>query len=179
MKTLDWWGEMGRYGGNWFGRAHMGLFSTAGFIGEFRHSVDDKGRLTIPAAWRPKGDASENQFLAIPSVEEGSEAYVRVLAPKMIAQLEETISQIKMSDVEGQRMVAEFMAMAHSFSCDKQGRINLNEKLIKHAQIGKGAVLLGMMSTFNIYSEELREAALAGGPSDSSTRAAVFQRFGL
>jgi MraZ protein len=69
--------------------------------------------------------------------------------------------------------------MAHSFSCDKQGRINLNEKLIKHAQIGKGAVLLGMMSTFNIYSEELRDAALAGGPSDSITRASVFQRFGL
>jgi hypothetical protein len=36
-----------------------------------------------------------------------------------------------------------------------------------------------MMSTFNIYSEELRDAALAGGPSDSITRAAVFQRFGL
>ena len=157
----------------------MGLFNTGGFIGEFRHSLDDKGRLTMPSAWRPKGDDAENFFLALPSVEEGSAAYVRVLSPKRIAQLEETLSQIEMSDVEGNRMVAELMSMAHQFSCDKQGRINLNEKLVKHAQSKKGAVLVGIMSTFHIYSEELRDAVVAEGPSDPSTRAAVFQRFGL
>ncbi|MGJ8640924.1 MAG: division/cell wall cluster transcriptional repressor MraZ [Opitutaceae bacterium] len=157
----------------------MGLFDTGGFIGEFRHSLDDKGRLTMPAAWRPKGDDAENYFLALPSVEEGSEAYVRVLSPKRIAQLEEKINLIPSSDVEGQRMVVELMSMAHQFSCDKQGRINLNEKLVKHAQIKKGTVLVGIMSTFHIYSEELRNAAVAEGPSDPATRATVFQRFGL
>ena len=62
----------------------MGLFNTGGFIGEFRHSLDDKGRLTMPSAWRPKGDAAENFFLALPSIEEGSEAFVSVLSPKRI-----------------------------------------------------------------------------------------------
>ena len=157
----------------------MGLLNTGGFIGEFRHSLDDKGRLTMPSAWRPKGGESENYFLALPSIEEGSEAFVRVLSPKRIAQLEEKIEQIPSSDVEGNRMVVELMSMAHQFSCDKQGRINLNEKLVKHAQIKKGAVLVGIMSTFNIYSEEFRDAALAEGPSDPTTRAAVFERFGL
>ena len=176
---LDKWGEMGRCGDYWFALAHMGLLSTGGFIGEFRHSLDDKGRLTMPSAWRPKGDASGNFFLALPSIEEGSEAFVRVLSPKRIAQLEEKIDQIPSSDVEGNRMVVELMSMAHQFSCDKQGRINLNEKLVKHAQIQKGAVLVGIMSTFHIYSEELRNAAVAEGPSDPTTRAAVFQRFGL
>jgi MraZ protein len=157
----------------------MGLFNTGGFIGEFRHSLDDKGRLTMPSAWRPKGDSSENYFLALPSIEEGSEAFVSVLSPKRIAQLEEKIDAIPSSDIEGQRMVVELMSMAHQFSCDKQGRINLNEKLVQHAQIKKGAVLVGIMSTFNIYSEELRDAALAAGPSDPANRAAVFTRFGL
>lgn len=179
MKTLDGWGKVGRYGEHWLTLEHMGLFKTGGFIGEFRHSLDDKGRLTMPSAWRPKGDDAENYFLALPSVEEGSGAYVRVLSPKRIAQLEEKIDAIPPSDVEAYRMVVELMAMAHRFSCDKQGRINLNEKLVKHAQIEKGAVLVGIMSTFHIYSEELRDAVVAEGPSDPAARAAVFQRFGL
>ena len=83
----------------------MGLFNTGIFVGEFRHSLDDKGRLTIPSAWRLKGDSEENQFLALPSVEDGASAYVVVYPPKMIAQLEERISQISMGDVEGQRML--------------------------------------------------------------------------
>ena len=157
----------------------MGLLTTGGFIGEFRHSLDDKGRLTMPSAWRSKGEDTENYFLAVPSVEGGSSAYVRVLSPKRIAQLEETISQIKTSDLEGNRMLVELMSMAHQFTCDKQGRINLNEKLVQHAQIKKGVVLVGIMSTFHIYSEEFRDAAVAEGPSDPTTRAAVFQRFGL
>jgi MraZ protein len=157
----------------------MGLFNAGIFVGEFHHSLDDKGRLTIPSAWRPKGDAEENYFLALPSVEGGADAYVTVYPPKMIAQLEERISQISMGDIEGQRMLAELMAMAHSFTCDKQGRINLNDKLVKHAQLGKGAVLLGKLSTFSIYSEELYNASQSEGPSDPTARAAVFKRFGL
>jgi MraZ protein len=149
------------------------------FIGEFHHSLDDKGRLTIPSQWRPDAESAENNFLALPSVEGGEAGYVTVYPPKMIAQLYERISQISMGDIDGQRMLAELMSMAHSFSCDKQGRINLNDKLVKHAQINKGAVLLGKLSTFSIYSEELYTAAQSKGPSDPTARAAVFKHFGL
>ena len=157
----------------------MKVFNTGGFIGEFRHNLDDKGRLTIPSAWRPDKDGDDNYFLALPSVEEGASAYVTVYPPKMIQRLEERISQISMGDVEGQRMVAELMSMAHSFSCDKQGRMSLSDKLVNHAQIKKSTVLLGKMSTFSIYSEELYNARQESGPSDPNVRAAVFKRFEL
>ena len=97
----------------------------------------------------------------------------------MIQRLEERISQISMGDVEGQRMVAELMSMAHSFSCDKQGRMSLSDKLVNHGQIKKSTVLLGKMSTFSIYSEELYNARQESGPSDPTVRAAVFKRFEL
>ncbi len=170
---------MGRIGSFWFELGQVSVFRTGGFIGEFRHNLDDKGRLTIPSAWRPENAGDENYFLAMPSVEEGASAYVTVYPPKMIKRLEERISQISMGDVEGQRMVAELMSMAHSFSCDKQGRINLSNKLVSHAQIKKSAVLLGKMSTFSIYSEELYNACQDSGPSDPAVRAAVFKRFEL
>jgi len=43
---------------------------------------------------------------------------------------------------------------AHSFGCDKQGRINLNDKLIEHAGIRGMAVLVGNLSAFAIWDEK-------------------------
>lgn len=154
----------------------MGLLNIGGFVGEFHHNVDDKGRLTIPSAWRPEQGSEDNMFLALPNHTRGC---VTVYPPKMIKQLEERISQISLGDEEGQQAIAELMAMAHSFSCDKQGRINLNDKLIAFAEIKKGAVLLGTLSTFSIYSEEVYEAMSTKAPSDPAKRAEVFKRFGL
>jgi len=153
----------------------MGDFKTGMYVGVFRHNLDDKGRLTIPSQWRPEIDSEANVFLALPSLEN----YVNVYPPKMIAQLEERISQISMGDTDGQAAVEALMGMAHSFSCDKQGRINLNAALIQHARIKKSTVLLGKLSTFSIYSDEVYDALRSQAPVSRETQAEVFKRFGL
>lgn len=153
----------------------MGLIGTGLFVGEFRHNLDDKSRLTIPSQWRPEAGSADNSFLALPSLE----GYVNVYPPKMIAQLEERISQISMGDTEGQAAVETLMSMAHSFSCDKQGRISLNAALIEHAGLKKSAVLLGKLSTFSIYSDEVYDALRSKTPISRETQAEVFKRFGL
>lgn len=146
------------------------------YVGEFHHSLDDKGRLTIPASWRPvSGIDASNTFLALPS----PEGYVAVYPPKKIVQLEETIAQISLGDREGQQAVEDLMSRAHSFNCDKQGRINLNQKLIDFAEIQKEAVLLGKLSTFSIYSEALYETLQSREAGDSETQASIFKRFNL
>ena len=136
----------------------MSAHNTGKFFGEYRHSVDDKGRLTIPSQWRPKIDSEDNNFLALPSLTEKS---VTVYPPKMIEQLYERFSQISMGNKEGQRAIRRIMSMAHNFSCDKQGRINLNGKLIKHAGLQKSVVLLGEASKFMIYDEAFYDQLMA------------------
>lgn len=153
----------------------MGDVKTGLFVGVFRHNLDDKGRLTIPAQWRPEVDSEANAFLALPSLD----GYVNVYPPKMIAQLEARISQISMGDTEGQAAVETLMSMAHSFSCDKQGRISLNAALVEHAGIKKSAVLLGKLSSFSIYSDEIYDALRSKTPVSRETQAEVFKRFGL
>ncbi len=153
----------------------MGDFKTGMYVGVFRHNLDDKGRLTIPSQWRPEIDSEANAFLALPSLEH----YVNVYPPKMIAQLEARISQISMGDTEGLAAVEMLMSMAHSFSCDKQGRINLNAALIQHARIKKSTVLLGKLSTFSIYSDEVYDALRSKTPISREAQAEVFKRFGL
>jgi MraZ protein len=136
----------------------MSAQNTGKFFGEYRHNVDDKGRLTIPSQWRPEVDSEHNNFLALPSLTEKS---VTVYPPKMIDQLYERFSQISMGDEKGQRAIRRIMSMAHHFSCDKQGRINLNDKLIAHAGLKKPVVLLGAASKFLIYDEAIYDQLMA------------------
>ena len=136
----------------------MSTQNTGKFFGEYRHTVDDKGRLTIPSQWRPEMVSTSNDFLALPSLTERS---VTVYPPKLIEQLYERFSQISMGDQDGQRAIRRIMSMAHNFACDKQGRINLNEKLIKHASLEKSVVLLGEASKFKIFDESFYNQLMA------------------
>lgn len=121
--------------------------ATTFFVGEFTHALDSKGRLTIPSKWRiPGGD---NTYLALPN----PGGYVTVYPPKMVARLEEKVAEASLSDVRAQALLMELFAKAHSFGCDKQGRINLNDKLIEHAGISGKGVLVGNFSAFAIWSE--------------------------
>lgn len=152
----------------------MSALNTGQFVGEFRHTIDDKGRLTIPSQWRPEVGSDANNFLALPSATERS---VTVYPPKMIEQLNEKISQISMGDHDGQRAIRRIMSKAHNFCCDKQGRINLNDKLIKHASLEKSVVLLGEVSKFMIYDEALYDELMA--EDDEDNLADIVKGFGF
>ena len=121
------------------------------FVGEFVHSVDDKGRITIPSKWRIEG--GENTYLALPN----PGGYVTVYPPKMVARLEEKVAEASMSDARAQALLMELFSKAHSFGCDKQGRIVLSKRLRNHAAIKTKAVLTGDLNTFTIWNPKTYE----------------------
>lgn len=123
------------------------------YVGEFAHNLDAKGRLTIPSKWRFRGDEAD-VYLALPN----PGGFITVYPPKMIDRFEEQVSKIGLGDPEGQKILMQLGAMSHSFGCDKQGRINLNEKLIQHAGLKKQAVLVGNFSYFSIHAVETYNA---------------------
>ena len=120
--------------------------TTTFFVGEFTHALDSKGRVTIPSKWR----ISEGEHL---SGSAKSGGYITVYPPKMVDRLEQKVSEASLSDVRAQALLMELFSKAHSFGCDKQGRINLNDKLLDHAGIKGKAVLVGNFSAFAIWSE--------------------------
>ena len=68
------------------------------------------------------------------------------------------VSEASLSDPQAQSLLMELFSKADSFGCDKQGRINLNDKLLEHGGIKGKAVLVGNFSSFAIWSEDRREA---------------------
>ena len=127
------------------------------YTSHFRHSLDDKNRITIPSAWRFVHDA-DDMLLAVPQDGKNG-SYIAVLPPAEAAKLRAKIEQVALSDDDGQDFIASYFSQTQQLWFDKSGRISLNDELLAHAGIKKGteggeAMLVGGYSKFNIYSPE-------------------------
>ena len=120
------------------------------YVGSFRHNLDAKNRLTIPARWRFAGDEKGDQYLALPH----PDGYVMVLPPVEVEKLYAKVSEKALSDRDAQDFLNRFFAQAVSFGPDKQGRIGIPDELLKHAGVEKEAVLVGTMTKFGIWSPD-------------------------
>ncbi len=119
------------------------------YTGLFRHTLDEKNRVTIPSGWRA-AHAEGEQFLATPH----PDGYIAILPPDEIAKLRTKIDAIALSDGSGQDFAARFFAQTQTFGFDKQGRIMLNTELLTHAGIAKDVVLVGSLTKFSLYSPD-------------------------
>ncbi|HVS54416.1 MAG TPA: mraZ [Opitutaceae bacterium] len=138
----------------------MSQVGKAFYTGLFRHMLDDKGRLTIPSAWRYAHE-EQDTFLATPH----PDGYIAVLPPTEVEKLHAKFSELKLSDAAAQAFAARFFSQTQSFSFDKAGRIGLGAEILGHAKIQKDAVLVGSLTKFNIYSParwQQEEARTAG-----------------
>lgn len=138
---------MGRFGEGGSPAPPMASPGKAYYTGLFRHSLDDKSRITIPSAWRA-AHAESDAFLATPH----PEGYIAVLPPEEVEKLHAKIAGIALSDSAGQDFAARFFSQTQSFTFDKQGRVGLDPALLRHAGIGKEALLVGSLNKFNLYA---------------------------
>lgn len=125
------------------------------YVGAFRHNLDAKNRLTIPAKWRFAGDDQGDAYLALPH----PDGYIMVLPPPEVEKLYAKVSEKLLSDRDAQDFLNKFFAQAHSFGPDKQGRVGLPEELLRHAGIERETVLIGTMTKFGVWSPERWDAA--------------------
>jgi transcriptional regulator MraZ len=125
----------------------------------FRHGVDEKRRVQIPAKWRPQKAAVELTLILWPR--EGVGSCVRVLPPMQMAKLMSAIDGMPNSDpkkVVLKRIIGSDSAQA---SVDKAGRICLPEEMARGSGIKGEAVLVGLLDRFEIWSPESYEKVQA------------------
>lgn len=124
------------------------------FVGKHQRNLDSKNRLTIPSKWRFDGD-TEDVYLAFPDPGTGS---IHVLPPSRVEKLMELIESQSLSDEEMATLQDKLFSQAHSFGCDKQGRVNLTEDLLEHAGITKETMIVGRLTDFRIWSPKRWES---------------------
>jgi MraZ protein len=118
----------------------------------YRHGVDEKRRVQIPAKWRPADSGVELTLILWPKPKEGP--CVRVLPPRELAKLMGYIDA--MSNGDSSKTVLKRFIGGESVQAvlDKAGRICLPEVMAKEAGIRDEAVLVGLMDRFEIWSPE-------------------------
>ena len=118
----------------------------------YRHGVDEKRRVQIPAKWRPAKAGTELTLILWPKAKEGP--CLRVLPPQQMAKLMRDVDAMPNSDSNKVVLKRFIGSESVQVALDKAGRICLPEQMAKRAGIGDEAVLVGLLDRFEIWSPE-------------------------
>lgn len=142
------------------------------FTGEFEHTVDSVNRLIIPSKWR-LGQAEELYLFA----ERGQEGRIAVLPTTETAKIQAGIeAKTDLSLAEKREKSREIFSKAAQVTCDKQGRITLDGRLLKHAGLKASVVLVGVGTRFEIWNPKIYEGRLK---AEASKPGRVLDEYGI
>lgn len=116
-------------------------------IGEYHHSIDDKGRLIIPSKFR---EELGNKFIITRGIENCLFVYSLESWEKIVNKLE----TLPFTKKDARAFIRFFLSGASEAEFDKQGRINITSPLISYANITKECVVIGTGDRLEIWSEE-------------------------
>lgn len=120
------------------------------FMGEFQHSIDDKGRIIIPAKFRDLLGAS---FV----VTRGLDQCLFVYPMQEWAVLEQKLKALPLMKSDARAFTRFFFSGATECEWDKQGRVNLPGNLRQYAKLEKDCVVLGVSNRVEIWSRDTWE----------------------
>jgi MraZ protein len=130
------------------------------YAGEFRHQLDEKHRLTIPARWR-RGDTED--LIIVP---EPNHKFLLVMSPDEFARLGATAESTPGLTPQDRRIfLRHFHSRAQHGSCDRQGRIVLPDDLCKLLALGGEVALVGGRGRFEIWNLKAWQRAQEEGMS--------------
>lgn len=128
------------------------------FIGRYPQVIDAKNRVVLPSKYRDILNKSykTNKVYLVPDTfrisNEDSFPYIRVLPPQSWHKITDEAFEKNFMSEHTKRLSPIFWDST-SESMDKTGRIILNQRLIKFANISKNIVIAGMKNWFQIWDD--------------------------
>ena len=123
------------------------------FRGNFEHTVDDKGRVSVPARFRDALVGSNDDRVVITKFPLPSGRCLEVYPLAVWVRLEERMRQKPQFNHRVMRFMNFYFANAHECVLDKQGRILLPTNLRSYAGLEKDVVLAGIIDKFRIWDK--------------------------
>ncbi|MGI6550265.1 MAG: division/cell wall cluster transcriptional repressor MraZ [Syntrophomonadales bacterium] len=120
------------------------------FLGEYRHSLDNKGRLTVPARFR---EELGETFI----VTKGLDNCLFVYPLSEWKTVEENLKGLPFTRSDVRAFVRFFFSGACECETDKQGRILLPGGLREYAHIDRDVVIIGVGARVEVWAEEYWE----------------------
>ncbi len=120
----------------------------ATFRGSYRHSIDHKGRISIPARFRKSlsGRAS-GTFVIV----RGLEVCVAIYPADEWKRMEERLRSRSFYDETNRRFLRTMSKDSDDASLDGQGRVAIPPGLLAHARLTKEAIVNGVIDHLEIW----------------------------
>src|SRR5436305_1963412 len=117
------------------------------YAGEFRHFIDEKNRITIPARWR--GDGPE-EFIILP---EANHHFLLVMPPQEFSRMNSAAESNADIPARDRRVFyRQLHSRAQHGSADRQGRLVLPEDVCKKVGLKGEVALVGGRGRFEIWN---------------------------
>lgn len=118
------------------------------FYGEFRHSIDNKGRLIIPAKFRL---IIKDKYIEKFYVTRGLERCLFVFTENDWGLLEQKFKNLPLTQSTARAFSRLLFSGAYEATCDKQGRILIPSHLLQYAKIIKDVLIVGVSNRIEIW----------------------------
>jgi MraZ protein len=139
-------------------------------VGEYEHTVDDKGRITLPSRYR---EAFADGIVLTRGMDRCLYAYTR---DEWKALVESQLSALNPLSPDSRRIQRFFFSGASETELDRQGRVTLPPALARHARLKRDVVVAGVNDHLEIWDRsawrsQLRE--IEGSAEDVAERLAA------
>lgn len=141
-------------------------------LGEYRHSVDPKGRIAIPAKFR--GKVASGAIIT-----RGLDHCLFVFGAKEWEALAAKLTALPLAQANSRAFARLMLAGASDAELDAQGRILIPDYLRTYAGITKQAVVAGVMNRMEIWDAEAWDTYKAKTESSSDEIAEQLGALGI
>ena len=115
-------------------------------MGEYHHSIDEKGRLIIPSKFRTE---LGSEFI----VTRGLDKCLFVYSKQEWENIVSKLSSLPFTKKDARDFLRFFLSGATVCEFDKQGRINITSPLVRYANLLKDCVIIGVNERLEIWGE--------------------------
>ncbi len=134
------------------------------FLGEYQYTIDDKGRLTIPAKFR-------RPLLNGLVITRGLDRNLTIYPLDEWAKLVEKIESLPLGDPQARKLRRLIFAGASDVEPDKQGRVNIPAYLLEYGAISKEVIVAGVNAYIELWApEQWQSVRLALEDEDNASR---------
>lgn len=125
------------------------------FLGQYRHNIDSKGRLTVPVRFREQL-AADGAYIT-----QGFDQNLMVLTKQSFEEIYQRVNQLSLTSNMARLLKRLIFSNANQVDVDKAGRILIPQYLRTGAVLDGEAVVVGVGDYIEIWSPYLWEAQIA------------------
>ena len=142
------------------------------FIGEYAGTIDEKGRISIPAKFR-------TQLGRTVVITRGLDNSLFLYTLEEWNKLAEKLANLPISSADTRAFARLMLAGAMDCEVDKQGRIIVPPYLKEFAKIAKKLTFAGLYNRIEVWSDELWQSYKAETEKESTTIAEKLTQLGV